>query len=251
LGASGVQIAPIRRTSLAAEIAALLRRQILAGELGAGARLPAERALAAQLGTNRNTLREAIRMLEAQGLVRVRHGDGVTVQDHRVHGTLELVAPFLLEAAEPAERLQVLLDALGVRRLLGAEAAAAAAGNSGPESGRAITAALDAVLAETEQAARAQRDLALFATLIDASGRLLYRWALNGILRACRGVIAQAPELWWLPDDYEPSWREIAEAIAGGDAPRARSLVEAYFARTDEALAAVLPDPALLGGGAP
>src|SRR5690606_32768363 len=49
-----------------------LRRQILVGELSAGQRLPGERDLATQYGTNRNTLREAVRKLEQARLVTVR-----------------------------------------------------------------------------------------------------------------------------------------------------------------------------------
>jgi DNA-binding FadR family transcriptional regulator len=56
-----------------------LRRQILNGELSPGERLPGERELAAKSGTNRNTLREAVRRLEQSRLITVRHGQGVTV----------------------------------------------------------------------------------------------------------------------------------------------------------------------------
>ncbi len=40
-----------------------LRRDILLGRYRPGSRLPPERELAARLGTNRNTLREALRIL--------------------------------------------------------------------------------------------------------------------------------------------------------------------------------------------
>src|SRR5690606_8611431 len=63
-----------------------LRTQILAGTLSPGERLPGERELAATYGTNRNTLREAVRRLEQARLVTVRHGQGVTVADFRRTG---------------------------------------------------------------------------------------------------------------------------------------------------------------------
>ena len=53
-----------------------LRRRILAGELPEGAALPVERALAAEAGVSRTAVREALRMLEAQGLVVTRPGRG-------------------------------------------------------------------------------------------------------------------------------------------------------------------------------
>ena len=69
-----------------------LRGQILSGRLKPGERLAGERELASSFGTNRNTLREAVRKLEQAGLVTVRHGQGVTVCDFRRTGTLELLS---------------------------------------------------------------------------------------------------------------------------------------------------------------
>jgi DNA-binding FadR family transcriptional regulator len=55
-------------------VAHRLRRQIVAGELAAGAALPPEAMLMAQFGVSRPTLREAFRVLEAEGLITVRRG---------------------------------------------------------------------------------------------------------------------------------------------------------------------------------
>ena len=46
-------------------------------ELSVGDRLPAERELAEQLGVGRNSLREALKVLEAMGVVEIRHGSGI------------------------------------------------------------------------------------------------------------------------------------------------------------------------------
>lgn len=60
-----------------------IRGQILAfladGNLEPGARLPAERELAVRLGVSRPSVREAIKTLEAEGRLDVRHGQGVFV----------------------------------------------------------------------------------------------------------------------------------------------------------------------------
>src|SRR5574341_1094738 len=72
-----------RNANIADTIFAELRRKILSGELKAGERLSGERELAIKYGTNRNTLREAVRKLEQARLVTVRHGQGVTVADFR------------------------------------------------------------------------------------------------------------------------------------------------------------------------
>lgn len=48
---------------------------VASGELVPGQRLPSERELVAQFGTSRATVREALRVLESNGLVRSRPGD--------------------------------------------------------------------------------------------------------------------------------------------------------------------------------
>ena len=58
---------------------------------GTGARLPAERDLARQLGVSRPSVREALIALEVEGWVEVRTGSGVYVQD-RTHRSAERVA---------------------------------------------------------------------------------------------------------------------------------------------------------------
>lgn len=55
-------------------VAEQIRRSIYLGRYMVGARLPSERLLTQQLGVSRTTLREAIRILEAQGFVESRRG---------------------------------------------------------------------------------------------------------------------------------------------------------------------------------
>ncbi len=63
------------------QIAEQLRSLIIAGEWATGARLPAERDLARQLGVSRPSVREALIAMEVEGWVEVRTGSGVYVLD--------------------------------------------------------------------------------------------------------------------------------------------------------------------------
>ena len=56
------------------QVASDLRGRIARGELGAGERLATEEELLAEYGAARNTLREAFRILESEGLIEVRRG---------------------------------------------------------------------------------------------------------------------------------------------------------------------------------
>jgi len=51
-----------------------IRRAIQLGRFGPGQKLPPERELAGQLGVSRTTVREAMRVLQGEGLVEIRRG---------------------------------------------------------------------------------------------------------------------------------------------------------------------------------
>src|SRR5919107_5766198 len=53
-----------------------IENELSGGRLTVGGRLPAERTLAEQLGVSRTSVREAIRVLEAMGVVRAGVGSG-------------------------------------------------------------------------------------------------------------------------------------------------------------------------------
>jgi len=71
---------PPARRRLHQDVADQLRDAILDGRYRAGEKLPPERELAEEFQVNRTSVREAIKVLEGLGLVRVRQGDGATVQ---------------------------------------------------------------------------------------------------------------------------------------------------------------------------
>lgn len=60
-----------------------LAEQINSGQLGAGERLLSERDMAARLGAARETIREALRLLEGEGLVFRKRGSGYFVSPAR------------------------------------------------------------------------------------------------------------------------------------------------------------------------
>ena len=69
-----LKLAPIHVPKTSDVLADQLRRQILGGVLSPGASLPAERDLVTQTRLSRGSVREALRILEAEGLVSTRPG---------------------------------------------------------------------------------------------------------------------------------------------------------------------------------
>jgi DNA-binding FadR family transcriptional regulator len=64
------------------QLANLLREEILTGRLRPGERLPSETRLQQEYGLARQTVRRAVGVLRAEGLVVVSRGHGVLVREH-------------------------------------------------------------------------------------------------------------------------------------------------------------------------
>src|SRR6185437_1079062 len=56
------------------QVAGVLHGRVVAGELEPGSRLPTEAMLATEFGVSRATVREALRQLDAQSLIRTSKG---------------------------------------------------------------------------------------------------------------------------------------------------------------------------------
>jgi GntR family transcriptional repressor for pyruvate dehydrogenase complex len=73
---SAVQWKPLTRTRTHELIVAEIERRLRAGQLRAGDRLPPERQMAEALGVSRGAVREALRILEAVGVIEAGTGSG-------------------------------------------------------------------------------------------------------------------------------------------------------------------------------
>lgn len=71
----------VRNVQLYEAVAREIGEAIVAGRFPAGSTLPPERVLSEQLGVGRSTLREALVSLAALGIVSMRQGRGVFVED--------------------------------------------------------------------------------------------------------------------------------------------------------------------------
>ncbi|MGW3565738.1 FadR/GntR family transcriptional regulator [Streptomyces sp. NPDC000941] len=106
-------------------LAAEVRERILSGEFSEGTALPPERQLVEQTGLSRATVREALRILEVERLVRIRPGRGGGAFVHRpgresLASTVQLVIrgqQIRLEALhETREAIEPACAALAARR---------------------------------------------------------------------------------------------------------------------------------------
>jgi GntR family transcriptional repressor for pyruvate dehydrogenase complex len=119
-----INLGVIRVTKTYEALADHLREQILGGAIPPGASLPNERDLGERTGLSRGSVREALRVLETQGLVSTRQGrnGGRIVQQTGVDDIAESLGFFVrgqriefVALLETAETLEPALAALAAR----------------------------------------------------------------------------------------------------------------------------------------
>jgi len=88
----------VRKTRIYHEIVDQIRGLIAAGRSKPADRLPPERELAVLFKASRNSVRDAIRVLEQMGLIESRQGDGTYVRSVSVEQLTEPLALLLLQS---------------------------------------------------------------------------------------------------------------------------------------------------------
>jgi phosphonate utilization transcriptional regulator len=195
-------IALLQSSSLSMLVQRELERMILAGDLGAGAKLN-EATIADMLGVSRGPVREAFRSLEESGLVRLEKNRGVFVRQVSV------------EEADEIYELRAALDEYAGRRV--AQRAAAA----DVRDLRALVEQMDAAAAKHELDAYYKANLQFHDRLVELAGnaKLLatYRRLVNELHLYRRVSLAQAGALPISTREHH----DIVEKIAGGQSTAA------------------------------
>jgi GntR family transcriptional repressor for pyruvate dehydrogenase complex len=123
---------PVRPKKVSAQIAEQIRSSILGGEFSPGDRLPPERELAEMFGVSRPTLREAINVLAAAGLVESYQGGGTIVKSLVETADGPPLSSLIRQDAERA------LDVIEVRKEIEASTGYYAARRALPEDIRTL-----------------------------------------------------------------------------------------------------------------
>jgi GntR family negative regulator for fad regulon and positive regulator of fabA len=192
---------------------------ILDGEYPPGSILPGERALAAQFGVTRPTLREAIQRLARDGWLTVAHGKPTQVNDFWKVGGLNVLGKLVEhEAHLPPDFIAQLLE---VRFHLAPAYARAAVANAAVEVADFLAAAAGL---DDEPAAYAHYDWLLHHTLTVCSGNPIYTLILNGF----KGFYESVARQYFAPTATRAAsaifYRELRLVATAGDADAAEAL---------------------------
>lgn len=221
------------RLSRPQQVAEAIKSWVMENNWGPGVRLPSETELIDRFGMAKGTIREAIRILEAQGLVKSRTGPGGGVFVHQVS---EARATALLGNYFYFEHLSI-DDIYQIRQALEPELAATLAGRLSDTQ----LAALEEVMARYSEPARTSEEereqhvasLRFHALLAEMSGnpllRFLIRFTANMLaeITVSRRLYAQPNrELWSTGLDYQ---LRVIAALRAGDAVAARHILSEHM----------------------
>ena len=216
----------------------MLCEDVLSGRYAPGERLPTQRRLAADLGVNMASVREAIKRLEQLRLVDSRQGEGMRVRDWRASGGLDVLSHLFL----PAGNLDrgTLAAVLEARRLMLGEAARLAASRRSDEQAGRLVEVADRI-AEADDAEEAQAlDFAFFSELVDAAGNVVFVLITNSIRELYFQNAALFQPLVADRRSIAPLYRRAARAIQTGDAARAAGAVRRLTESQESRLMAAL-----------
>lgn len=168
----------MREARLAQSVAEEIRALIMREGLSAGDKLPTESELMARFQVGRSTIREAVKQLQAENIVTIRHGRGSFVADHTGVAKDPLGLSF-------EEQSQVLKELMEVRLLMEPGIAREAAGRRTEEDLEAMQSFIDRM----DRAAAAGEDYESF----DYGFHIAMAESIhNGVLRRMYPVVFEA-----------------------------------------------------------
>lgn len=218
-----------RRPRAWESVVAWVEQRIYSGQLRVGDQLPAERELASQLGVSRSAVREAMRTLQASGVVRSTVGAGpaggtsVTASQHQA--MTRLVRLHVALGNLPVQ------DVTEVRASLESVAAGSAADRLPFGSVSRLRRALEVAEHETSMEGFLTASDAFHAAIAEASGNQLVgdlTAALRQSVDQSLHEVMQAHEWDATRTRLVAEHRAIVEAIRTGDPARAARLSEEH-----------------------
>ena len=216
-----------------------IEAQIVSGALRAGQRLPPERRLAAMLGVSRPAVREALRILEAQGAVRSQVGkgpdSGTTIDRVPSDALARLLRLHVALGSFPLE------DIVETRVVLERSSVVLACRNAGPQDLERMRAALeDMDEPEIDRERFNQRDTDFHLALADAGGNRLMSDVTGAIRESVRmpiltslSAMSESGRGGWpgIRDGLRADHHAIFAAIEAGEGEQAADRLEAHIRR--------------------
>jgi GntR family transcriptional repressor for pyruvate dehydrogenase complex len=222
---------PLERRKVYEQIAEQLLGQIGARRLRPGDALPPERELTESFGVGRSSIREALRMLESQGVITAASGGAFVVATaaNPLNSSFRLL--FTLDERAGIHHL------FELRRILECEAAALAAERRSDEHLEEMDAAVTEMAAALHDGGRGDRfidaDLRFHLAIADATGNRLVLHSMRAVRDVVRRALMTIVLIPQSPENAVVEHRVIRAAIAARDPERAREQMRSHLVRVE------------------
>jgi DNA-binding FadR family transcriptional regulator len=225
-----VPVDPIARRKTYELVAERLVALIGDGSFQPGDQLPTERELTASFHVGRSSVREALRMLESQGVIRPVNGGMFVIADaaYPLNSSLRL-----LLTLDEQTRLH---DVIELRSILECETAALAAARHDPDHLTLMDRAIEEMvkgLEEPEADAFIDADLRFHLAVAEATGNRVLFHSMHAVRDVIRRMLMTVFQVPGSAARAVEEHRAIRAAIAGGDVVRARDEMRAHLARVE------------------
>ncbi len=220
------------RKSLVNVVADGLLDRIVSGELAIGEALPTEAEIGEEFEVSRVTVREALRILTAQGVVRVESGIGSHVRPVDEWTSLDSLMRYR-SAHSPSDDTAVQL--IEVRRMFETEAAALAATRLSDESLHELEQSVARMVAASEFGDVddfVAADLHFHDVIMRASGNIFLSALFEPLTRVLAERRAETSRVPQIQHNAIEHHRAILEALRGRRADAARAAMHAHMEQT-------------------
>jgi GntR family transcriptional repressor for pyruvate dehydrogenase complex len=220
------------RQSLVGMISDDILNRIVSGEFPSGATLPGELEFTVQHDVSRLTVREAMKTLEAQGIVRVERGRGTFVNEISRWASMDAVLRATTEGRDDGESSIQLIE---VRRMLETGAAELAASRITADELLTLehhVATMESAHADADLGRFVQADLAFHDVILHCSGNVFLAVMFDPLSRTLAARRAQTSRI---PEIQVHAIREhhgIVVALRSGDAERSRQAMDSHMTQT-------------------
>jgi len=235
--ATGVRFERIQPLRAHEYVAEQIRRHISLRLIQPGESLPAERELAVMFGVGRPTIQNALRLLEATGLVEARRGrNGGTFVSQRASDSMaadELIVRVMRNRKE-------LEDLLQYRRVVEPAVARIAAGARRNVDVAAMRKAIRGMAAATTEPDYMRHDTDFHIAMARATGNTVLAQAIEEIRMKLNDAMTLLPESDTWHRRISREHEALLEAIERGDGESAEGLMEQHVANSEQSLRAVL-----------
>ncbi|MBN2024865.1 MAG: FadR family transcriptional regulator [Pirellulales bacterium] len=226
---AGIGLKPLKRQDLVRGVVERLRSQILGREFDPDGILPPEGRLGETLGVSRTVVREAMRILGAQGLVEVSQGKRPRVRPADPQTVVETFGTYLQRGDHS------LLDLIEVRLPLETEIVSLVAQRATPEQLQVLEQSVDDMAAACGLTARVEADARFHDLLAESTGNPLFPLLLTTVAGAMRRSRKETISRTGT-DRALQGHRAILAAIRRGDADAARKAMFAHLRMAEEDL---------------